>query len=68
MYSMWRAGCSLWLTPFRRFAYVEFAEPEHVEAALALDNSMFHDRLIKACALPDSVGGHRADSFPAGYA
>lgn len=30
-----------------RYAYVEFAEPEHVDAALALDNSLFHGRLIK---------------------
>lgn len=50
------------------FAYVEFAEPEHVEAALALDNSMFHDRLIKVCALPDSTfWASLTDSFPAGH-
>ena len=30
-----------------RFAYVEFAEPEFVDAALALDNSLFRGRLIK---------------------
>ncbi|KAI0049591.1 hypothetical protein FA95DRAFT_1537848 [Auriscalpium vulgare] len=29
------------------FAYVEFAEPEHVDPAIALDNSLFHGRLIK---------------------
>jgi hypothetical protein len=30
-----------------RFAYVEFAEPEFIDPALALDNSLFHGRLIK---------------------
>ncbi|KAH9179978.1 hypothetical protein EDB89DRAFT_1841304 [Lactarius sanguifluus] len=30
------------------FAYVEFAEPEFIDPALALDNSLFHGRLIKA--------------------
>ena len=32
-----------------RFAYVEFAEPEFIDPALALDNSLFHGRLIKVC-------------------
>ncbi|KAJ7667784.1 hypothetical protein DFH06DRAFT_1126503 [Mycena polygramma] len=30
------------------FAYVEFAEPEHIETALTMDNSLFRGRLIKA--------------------
>lgn len=30
-----------------RYAYVEFAEPEHIDAALAMDNSLFRGRLIK---------------------
>jgi len=30
-----------------RFAYVEFAEPDFVDAAMALDNSLFRGRLIK---------------------
>ncbi|KAJ7368071.1 hypothetical protein DFH08DRAFT_928374 [Mycena albidolilacea] len=34
------------------FAYVEFAEPEHIETALTMDNSLFRGRLIK-----DSIGG-----------
>ena len=29
------------------YAYVEFSEPEHIDAALALDNSLFRGRLIK---------------------
>ncbi|KAK2466518.1 hypothetical protein APHAL10511_002160 [Amanita phalloides] len=29
------------------YAYVEFAEPEHIDAALAMDNSLFRGRLIK---------------------
>ena len=32
---------------FSRFAYVEFAESEFVDAAMALDNSLFRGRLIK---------------------
>lgn len=46
-----------------RFAYVEFAEPDFVDPAMALDNSLFHGRLIKVCldrsvwhdACPDNV-------------
>jgi RNA recognition motif-containing protein len=38
-----------------RFAYVEFAEPEHIDAALALDNSLFHGRLIKVRAKDHAV-------------
>jgi hypothetical protein len=30
-----------------RYAYVEFAEPEHVDTALALDSSLFRGRLLK---------------------
>jgi RNA recognition motif-containing protein len=30
------------------YAYVEFAEPEHIDAALAMDNSLFKGRLLKA--------------------
>ncbi|KIK65495.1 hypothetical protein GYMLUDRAFT_70605 [Collybiopsis luxurians FD-317 M1] len=29
------------------YAYVEFAEPEHIDAALTMDNSLMHGRLIK---------------------
>ena len=32
-----------------RYAYVEFAEPEHVDAAVAMDNSLFRGRLLKVC-------------------
>jgi hypothetical protein len=30
-----------------RYAYVEFAHPSHVEAAVVLHESLFHGRLIK---------------------
>lgn len=30
-----------------RYAYVEFSEPEHVDAALAMNDSLFRGRLIK---------------------
>ncbi|KAK0498523.1 hypothetical protein EDD18DRAFT_1319276 [Armillaria luteobubalina] len=32
------------------YAYVEFAEPEHIDAALTMDNSLFRGRLIKVRA------------------
>lgn len=34
-----------------RYAYVEFSEPEHIDAALAMDNSLFRGRLIKVLLL-----------------
>jgi len=39
------------------FAYVEFAEPEHIDAALAMDNSLFRGRLIKVTAKRTNVPG-----------
>ncbi|KAI0316713.1 hypothetical protein OF83DRAFT_1164237 [Amylostereum chailletii] len=39
------------------FAYVEFAEPEHVDAAMALDNSLFHGRLIKVTPKRTNIPG-----------
>ncbi|PPQ87100.1 hypothetical protein CVT24_012097 [Panaeolus cyanescens] len=33
------------------YAYVEFSEPEHIDAAVALDNSLFRGRLIKGAYL-----------------
>lgn len=41
---MTRVLTLLWLLSF---AYVEFAEPEHIDAALTMDNSLFRGRLIK---------------------
>ncbi|KAJ7507535.1 translation protein SH3-like domain-containing protein [Mycena galericulata] len=37
------------------FAYVEFAEPEHIDAALTMDNSLFRGRLIKVSGLLSST-------------
>jgi hypothetical protein len=34
---------------------VEFAEPEFIDPALALDNSLFHGRLIKVCHVLTAV-------------
>jgi len=39
------------------FAYVEFAESEFVDAAMALDNSLFRGRLIKVTAKRTNVPG-----------
>lgn len=39
--------CAIILKLAFSFAYVEFAEPEFVDAALAMDNSLFRGRLIK---------------------
>ncbi|KAI5833484.1 hypothetical protein K523DRAFT_232770 [Schizophyllum commune Tattone D] len=38
------------------YAYVEFAEPEHVDAAVTMDNSLFKGRLIKAVTEADTAG------------
>ncbi|KAL1761392.1 hypothetical protein FB107DRAFT_201164 [Schizophyllum commune] len=38
------------------YAYVEFAEPEHVDAAVTMDNSLFKGRLIKADTAADTAG------------
>ncbi|KAF9221901.1 RNA-binding domain-containing protein [Gyrodon lividus] len=39
------------------FAYVEFAEPEFIDAALAMDSSLFRGRLIKVTAKRTNVPG-----------
>ena len=40
--------CLLFLImQYSRYAYVEFSEPEHIDAALTMDNSLFRGRLIK---------------------
>lgn len=39
------------------YAYVEFAEPDHIDAAVALDNSLFRGRLIKVTAKRTNVPG-----------
>jgi polyadenylate-binding protein 2 len=39
------------------YAYVEFSEPEHIDAAVALDNSLFRGRLIKVTAKRTNVPG-----------
>ncbi|KAJ6516118.1 translation protein SH3-like domain-containing protein [Mycena sanguinolenta] len=37
------------------FAYVEFAEPEHIDAAMTMDNSLFRGRLIKRASLSSTM-------------
>ncbi|KAG6911636.1 hypothetical protein DXG01_007886 [Tephrocybe rancida] len=39
----------------RGYAYVEFAEPEHIDAALAMNDSLFRGRLIKLSARTSQV-------------
>ncbi|KAF9534401.1 hypothetical protein CPB83DRAFT_844180 [Crepidotus variabilis] len=39
------------------YAYVEFSEPEHIDAAVALDNSLFKGRLIKVTAKRTNIPG-----------
>ncbi|CAA7260179.1 unnamed protein product [Cyclocybe aegerita] len=39
------------------YAYVEFSEPEHIDAAVALDNSLFRGRLIKVTAKRTNIPG-----------
>ncbi|EIN10685.1 RNA-binding domain-containing protein [Punctularia strigosozonata HHB-11173 SS5] len=40
------------------YAYVEFSEPEHVDAAVALDNSLFRGRLLKVTAKRTNIPGY----------
>jgi polyadenylate-binding protein 2 len=49
------------------YAYVEFAEPEHVDAAVALDNSLFRGRLIKVTAKRTNVPGFNRGRGRGGY-
>jgi len=49
------------------FAYVEFAEPEFVDAAMALDNSLFRGRLIKVTAKRTNVPGFNRGRGRGGY-
>ncbi|PFH52692.1 hypothetical protein AMATHDRAFT_56787, partial [Amanita thiersii Skay4041] len=52
------------------YAYVEFAEPEHIDAALAMDNSLFRGRLIKVTAKRTNIPGFnrgRGRGSRAGY-
>ncbi|EPQ59540.1 RNA-binding domain-containing protein, partial [Gloeophyllum trabeum ATCC 11539] len=49
------------------YAYVEFAEPEHVDAALALDNSLFRGRLIKVTAKRTNIPGFNRGRGRGGY-
>jgi hypothetical protein len=46
-----------------RFAYVEFAEADNVDAALALDNSLFKGRLIKVRDILDPTSDPTNISF-----
>ncbi|KAJ7228881.1 hypothetical protein GGX14DRAFT_554931 [Mycena pura] len=39
------------------FAYVEFAEPEHIDAAMTMDNSLLHGRLIKVTPKRTNIPG-----------
>ncbi|KZT12951.1 RNA-binding domain-containing protein [Laetiporus sulphureus 93-53] len=39
------------------YAYVEFAEADHIDAALALDNSLFKGRLLKVTAKRTNLPG-----------
>ncbi|RDB23234.1 Polyadenylate-binding protein 2 [Hypsizygus marmoreus] len=41
----------------RGYAYVEFSEPEHIDAALAMNDSLFRGRLIKVTAKRTNIPG-----------
>ncbi|KAF7301467.1 RRM domain-containing protein [Mycena indigotica] len=49
------------------FAYVEFAEPEHIETALTMDNSLFRGRLIKVTAKRTNIPGFNRGRGRGGY-
>lgn len=51
-----------------RFAYVEFSEPGHVQAAEVLNDSLFRGRMIKVSAgLVSEVGRRLTAHLGAGY-
>ena len=45
---------------FGRFAYIEFAEPEHVTNATALHESLFRNRQLKVCPKRTNIPGFNA--------
>ncbi|KAJ8698048.1 hypothetical protein PTI98_004804 [Pleurotus ostreatus] len=49
------------------YAYVEFAEPEHIDAALAMDNSLFRGRLIKVTPKRTNIPGFNRGRGRGGY-
>ncbi|KAI0771908.1 hypothetical protein BD413DRAFT_546947 [Trametes elegans] len=49
------------------YAYVEFAEAEHVDAALAMDNSLFRGRLIKVTPKRTNIPGFNRGRGRGGY-
>jgi len=49
------------------FAYVEFAESEFIDAAVALDNSLFRGRLIKVTAKRTNLPGFNRGRGRGGY-
>ncbi|EKM59712.1 uncharacterized protein PHACADRAFT_250387 [Phanerochaete carnosa HHB-10118-sp] len=49
------------------FAYVEFAEPESIDTALAMDNSLFRGRLIKVTSKRTNIHGFNRGRGRGGY-
>ena len=49
--------CDRWTGQPKGYAYVEFAEPAHVANAMALNESLFHNRLIKVVSKRTNVPG-----------
>ena len=43
------------------YAYVEFAETEAIDPALAMDNSLFRGRLIKVRPITHTIPREKAD-------
>ena len=49
--------CDRWSGQPKGYAYIEFAEPTHVANAMALNESLFHNRLIKVTTKRTNVPG-----------
>lgn len=52
--------CDRWSGQPKGYAYVEFAEPAHVANAMALNESLFRNRLIKVTSKRTNVPGFNA--------
>lgn len=52
--------CDRWTGQPKGYAYIEFAEPAHVANAMALNESLFRNRLIKVMSKRTNVPGFNA--------
>ena len=51
-------ACDRWTGNPKGYAYIEFADPTHVQNALALNESLFRNRLIKVISKRTNILGY----------